>query len=102
MSKKSDKRARDAAAPTRVSATDASRAFSELLDSVEAGHSFLVHRHGRDVCVMTPPRPAGRVASECLEILRGRPSVFLDDRFGSDLLEIVAGAPAEERPSWDS
>ncbi|MCZ6795070.1 MAG: type II toxin-antitoxin system Phd/YefM family antitoxin [Planctomycetota bacterium] len=86
----------------RVSATEASRAFSDLLDQIEIGHSFIVHRHGRDVCVMTAPPLDGRRASKCLELLRGRPPALLDDGFSRDLLDIVSTEPAEDRPSWDS
>ena len=98
MAKKSDKRRRT----KRVSATEASRSFSKLLDDVEAGRRFLIHRRGRDVCVMAPPLAVSRRASECLAYLRGRSSAVLDDRFGEDLLEVLAGEPVEERPSWDS
>lgn len=86
----------------RISATEASRSFSRLLDQVEAGRRFLVHRYGRDVCVMRPPSVQGRRASECLEILRARSPVFLDAGFGAGLLEVLAGEEAEERPSWES
>ena len=97
MAKKSDRARR-----RRVSATEASRSFSRLLDEVEAGRRFLVHRHGRDVCTLEPPAAETRTASECLAILRTRAAVELDDRFGRDLIEVVSGAPAEERPRWDS
>jgi len=98
MARKSDIRARE----RRVSATDAARSFSKLLDEIEAGGRFLVHRRGHDVCVMAPPVPAGRRASECLAYLRGRPPVEPDHGFGEDLLSILAGEPIEERPPWDS
>lgn len=96
MSEKSDRPGK-----ARVSATEASRAFSDLLDKIEIGHSFVVHRHGRDVCVMTSPPLDGRRASKCLELLRGRPPSLLDDAFSRDLLDVVS-TEAEERPSWDS
>jgi antitoxin (DNA-binding transcriptional repressor) of toxin-antitoxin stability system len=98
MGKKSDKRIRE----RRISATEASRSFSRILDEVEAGRRFLIHRHGRDVCVVAPPPVPARRASECLAVLRGRSAVLLDDRFGADLLEVLATEPVEERPSWDS
>jgi len=86
----------------RVSATAASRSFSRILDEVEAGRRFLVHRRGHDVCIMAPPPVTGRRASEVLAYLQSRPPVILDDRFGDDLLDILTGEPAEERPKWDS
>jgi prevent-host-death family protein len=97
MGKKSDKR-RD----HRISATEASRSFSNLLDRVEKGQHFVIHRHGRDVCFMLPAPVEGRRASECLALLRGRSPVLLDDRFGKDLLEIIGTEPSEERSAWDS
>ena len=40
----------------RVSATEASRSFSRILDRVESSRGrFLVHRRGREVCVIAPP-----------------------------------------------
>src|SRR5262245_50523304 len=97
MPKKSDKRR-----VTRISATKASRSFSRLLDQIESGKSFLIQRRGREVCLMAPASSGGRRASVCLEILRDRPPVLLDDRFGKDLLEVLRTEPVEERPSWDS
>lgn len=97
MGKKSDNLRR-----TRISATEASRSFSRLLDEVEAGRRFVVHRRGRDVCVIAPPPVRGRRASECIEILRARSPVLLDDGFGEDIESVLAGEPVEERPSWGS
>lgn len=97
MPKKSDHRREK-----RISATEASRKFSRLLDEVEAGRRFRVHRRGRDVCAIVPPAVHGRRASECLDLIRARPPVLLDDRFGEDLLDVLAKEPAEERLDWDS
>ncbi len=92
----------DNPAENRISATEASRTFSEILDQIEAGRRYIVHRRGRDVCVMSPPPVDGRRASECLALLRGRTPVLLDDAFSSDLLDVLSTEPAEDRPSWDS
>ena len=100
MESKSDIRSSRRA--SRVSATQASRSFSRLLDEVEAGRRFVVHRHGREVCEMVPRRAEGRRASEVLAMLRARPPVLLDDRFSEDLLAVVAGETVEERPPWGS
>jgi hypothetical protein len=71
------------------------------LDRIERGASYLVRRRGRDVCVMTAPPVSSRKASECLAILKSRAPVTLDDRFGSDLMGILAGEAIEDRP-WGS
>ena len=86
----------------RISATEASRTFSALLDKVETGHRFTVRRHGRDVCVLAPPEIDVRRASECLALLRSRGRVELDDRFGRDLMAVIASEPVEKRPRWGS
>ena len=51
--------------------------------------------------MMTAPPTTGRRASECLDLLRNRPPVVLDDRFGDDLLDVIAGEPIDHRPPWD-
>ena len=43
----------------------------------------------------------GRRAFECLRLLRSRPLVVLDDRFGSDLRQIIADEPIDHRHPWD-
>jgi len=44
-----------------MSATEASRGFSELLDAVEhGGESVRIVRHGRTVALVVPAPPAGR------------------------------------------
>jgi antitoxin (DNA-binding transcriptional repressor) of toxin-antitoxin stability system len=52
----------------QLSATDASRRFSELLDSVErSGESFVVMRHGRAVATIGPTRGgAGKALKDAL------------------------------------
>jgi antitoxin (DNA-binding transcriptional repressor) of toxin-antitoxin stability system len=98
MAKKSDIRR----STRRVSATEASRSFSAILDEVESGRLLFVHRRGREVCVIAPPPVAPRRASECLALLRGRAPVTLDDRFGDDLRDIIAGERPEDQTPWDS
>jgi antitoxin (DNA-binding transcriptional repressor) of toxin-antitoxin stability system len=95
VARKSERRGR------RISATEASRSFSRILEEVERGISFLVHRHGKDVCVLTSPKPTGRKASECLAMLKSRPEALLDGDFGRDLEAILAEEPIEARP-WGS
>lgn len=51
---------------------------------------------------MTPPTASGRVATKCLALLRTRSPVLLDDRFGQDLMDVLAGESVEEPPTWES
>lgn len=104
MADKSDHRSRTASArQQRISATEASRSFSKLLDRIELqGGRFVVHRRGNDVCVMAPPPVTSRRASECIAHLRNRSAVLLDGGFGGDLRDILAGEAVEEPLSWDS
>lgn len=97
MARKSDSRQE-----RRISATEASRSFARILDEVERGRRYLIQRRGRDVCALGPPPVTSRRASECLALLRGRTPVLLDERFGEDLLDVLAKEPIEERPSWES
>lgn len=88
MTRKSDGRSRV------ISATEASRTFSKILDCVERGDRFVIERHGKRVCVVGPAPTTARTASECLSLLQERDAGLLDDRFGEDLLAIIAGEPA--------
>jgi antitoxin (DNA-binding transcriptional repressor) of toxin-antitoxin stability system len=86
----------------RISATNASRSFSSLLDRVARGDRFVVQRHGRDVCVIAPAPVEGRTVGECLAMLQGRAFVLLDDRFARDLMDVITEERAEEPIAWDS
>ena len=96
MAKKSDN------ADEVLSATDASRSFSKLLNDVEAGGRFLIQRRGRAICAMAPPPVESRKVSECVALLRGRPPVLLDEGFGDDLADLIDGEPLTEPPKWAS
>ena len=82
----------------RIPATVAGRSFSQILDEVERGRTFVVHRHGKDVCTMAPVAATGRKLSECLAILLERPAVRLDDKFSGDLADILRGERKDHRP----
>jgi prevent-host-death family protein len=71
----------------QLSATDASRRFSEVLDSVErGGESFVVMRHGRAVATIGPTRGGGgRALKEALRA--NRP----DDAWAGELRELREG-----------
>ena len=63
---------------------------------------FLIQRRGEDICMMAPAPVRGRLASECLKLLSARSAVSLDDKFSTDLLQVLAEECVEEKPPWDS
>lgn len=76
-----------------MTATEASRRFSDLLDAVERGESVRVTRGGRPVAEIRPaPRGTGRDLRAALADIPGP-----DDQFVSDVLGGV-GAVAQEVP----
>jgi len=85
----------------RLSATEAARDFSRLLDEVEAGTPAIIERRSRPVALIIPAEIGPRRISDCLTARLARPSATLDRRFGSDLKQIVRGHPAGEPPAWD-
>jgi antitoxin (DNA-binding transcriptional repressor) of toxin-antitoxin stability system len=80
----------------RLTATEAARSFSNLLDKVEHdGETFLVERHGRVIASVSPAAAAtGRVVKQAL---LARP---VDDAWSDDLAQVRAGLAPEER-SWN-
>ena len=79
----------------RLTATEAARGFSDLLDAVEnRGESFVVVRRGRAVARIEPAATgSGRVVKE---LLRSTPP---DREWLADLREMRAAVSVEER-SW--
>jgi len=86
---------------SRLSATDAVRDFSRLLDRVSSGAEFIIERHGEAIAVFGPSNTAPRRLSECRAAKIPRSSSAPDSRFALDLDEIIAGNPSGEPPAWD-
>jgi prevent-host-death family protein len=80
-----------------LSATEASRRFSEVLDAVEHRHeSFVVVRNGRPIARITPAStPNGKSVAAFLNA--NRP----DPRWEADLGALRAELVVEERP-WNA
>jgi antitoxin (DNA-binding transcriptional repressor) of toxin-antitoxin stability system len=77
----------------RLSATEAARRFSVLLDQVEHdGETFLVERRGRVIASVAPAAAASGRALKAL--LRAQP---VDERWSADLAALRAGLEPEER-----
>lgn len=78
-----------------LSATEAARRFSDLLDAVEhRGESFVISRQGRPVAVVGPATP--RSGKELKRFLNQHPP---DEAWASDLQELRAVLVTEERTS---
>ena len=83
----------------RVTATEASRGFSALLNRVGAGETVEIDRHGEIIAVVTPRRRGSISGAALIELLERLPHVdagFADDVRG---LSLVTRAPADP---WES
>lgn len=79
-----------------VSATEASRRFSDLLDAIEAGDTVTVTRGNRPIAEIRPaPHRTGRDLRAALT--EGSPP---DDRFAADIADAVANLAHEEADPW--
>ena len=78
-----------------LSATEATRRFSDVLDAVEnRGETFLVVRRGRTVATIAPaPAASGARVKELLRAYRP------DRAWAAELAELRASVRVEER-SW--
>ncbi|TMM26720.1 MAG: type II toxin-antitoxin system Phd/YefM family antitoxin [Actinobacteria bacterium] len=80
----------------RLTATDAARRFSEMLDAVERqGETFVVVRNGRPVAHVGPASKAQGAAVK--SVLRANPR---DPKWADELRELRAGLGVEER-DWN-
>lgn len=67
-----------------LSASEASRNFSAVLDEAERGETIVVTRSGRKVAVITPaPRANGRALREVLARWRG--NAAFDEEFAANV-----------------
>lgn len=81
----------------RLTATDAARHFSSLLDQVEqTGETFVVERRGRAIASIAPA--AASSGREVKDILRSQAA---DPGWSSELREL-RGSLAPETRSWNA
>lgn len=79
-----------------ISATEASRRFSDLLDAIEAGDTVTVTRGNRPVAEIRPaPRRTGRDLRAALSDVPPP-----DDRFAADIADAVGSLTHEEVDPW--
>lgn len=79
-----------------VTATEASRRFSDLLDAIERGESVIVTRGNRPIAEIRPARRrTGRDLRAALA-----DTVPPDDRFEADVADAVALLTSDGRDPW--
>jgi antitoxin (DNA-binding transcriptional repressor) of toxin-antitoxin stability system len=84
---------------SRMSATEAARSFSKLLNRVAAGEEVEVIRSGAPVAVIGPPKARLVSAARLRELLASAPSP--DEEFARDVRRAreAVGPPEERWPS---
>jgi prevent-host-death family protein len=82
-----------------MTATEAARSFSDVLNRVAAGEEVEVTRSGAPVAVIAPPRPRLASAERFRELMASAPRA--DEDFADDLRAVrrSAGPPGEPWPS---
>lgn len=84
----------------RISATEAARELSDVLNRVKyQGVTFLIERGGEPVARLVPVGPVAFTGATVVSLLRelGRP----DPGFADDLEAITRGQPTLEASSWE-
>jgi prevent-host-death family protein len=79
-----------------VTATEASRRFSDLLDAIEQGETVVVTRGNRPIAEITPAR---RRTGRDLRVALAE-TVPPDDRFDTDIADAVALLTTDGSDPW--
>ncbi|MEA2370498.1 MAG: hypothetical protein QOH12_892 [Solirubrobacteraceae bacterium] len=79
---------------SRMTATEAARSFSDVLNRVAGGEEVEVTRSGAPVAVITPPRAHLLSAERFRDLIATAPRA--DDDFGEDLRILRGGVQAPE------
>jgi len=84
---------------SRISATDAVRSFSELMNRVRyRGESFIVERGGKPICEILPTRPPQFTGAELAKLLGSLPKP--DSEYLAILEDLVAKQPLAAESGW--
>lgn len=82
-----------------MSASEAARRFSAVLDGAERGETVVITRGGRRVAMIVPaPRANGRAVAEVLARWRGRLGV--DEEFAANVVAAGAVGTELDRDPW--
>jgi antitoxin (DNA-binding transcriptional repressor) of toxin-antitoxin stability system len=88
---------------TRITATEAQRQFSDILNRVRyRGEEFEVMRGGETVARIEPPRQRFTTVGELRQLWKTLPKLDPEEakRFEEDLRQIRAGAKMQD-PKWE-
>jgi prevent-host-death family protein len=83
----------------RLTATQAARNFSEVLNRVAAGEEIEVTRNGQTIALMTPPPVRGLSAERFVELMARAPTP--DPEFAAEL-RAARAALGPPRDPWQS
>ena len=83
----------------RISATEAARSFSELMNRVRyRGESFIVERGGKPICEILPARPPRFSGAELANLLRSLPKP--DEEYLAIVEELIAKQLPVAESGW--
>ena len=83
-----------------ISATDASRNFSEILNRVKyRGESFIIERGGERMCEIRPVAPTRFTGADLVALVRSLPKV--DDDYLDTVEELTRSQKKMPRSRWE-
>lgn len=84
---------------SHISATEAARSFSELMNRARyRGESFVVERGGKPICEIIPAKPPKFSGSDLAELLRSLPKP--DEEYLALVEELAAKQPSVSESGW--
>lgn len=84
---------------SRISATEAARTFSELMNRVRyRGESFVVERSGKPICEILPARPPQFSGAELVSLLRSLPKP--DEEYLAIVEHLITKQPTVAESEW--
>ena len=84
----------------RLTATQAARGFSEILNRVHyRGERFLIERGGRPIGELRPAAPTRFTGRDLLSLLRSLPPI--DDDYLDAVEEAARNQPSLPEPAWE-
>jgi prevent-host-death family protein len=85
---------------SRISATEAARSFSELLNRVrDGGEEFIVERGGQPICRIVPARPVRATIADFVRFLQEGPKP--DPAYWDDVQEAINNQGTVPESRWE-